>query len=182
MLGLLRRNLYKCQPSVKEIAYNTLVSPKVEYCASVCDPYTTTNIDEFEMVQRRAARFVKSDYRREPGVVTERLSSLKWQSLAKRRMAARLTMMYKTVHGLVDSNTDVLLDEQATQIREGSLPSTYRRILARKAVYSESFFPRTVSECNTLPGELRAAASVDKFKSGLLHIDLGHLRQDSHHD
>ena len=31
MLGLLRRNLYKCQPSLKEIAYKTLVRPKVEY-------------------------------------------------------------------------------------------------------------------------------------------------------
>ena len=59
-------------------------------------------------------------------------------------MAARLTMMYKTVHGLVDINTDGLLDEHATQTRDGSLPSNYRRIEARKAVYSEFFFPRTV--------------------------------------
>ena len=71
---------------------------------------------------------MKTDYRREPGVVTEPLSSLKWQSLAKRRMAARLTMMYKTVHGLVDINTDGLLDDQATQTRDGSLPYTYRQI------------------------------------------------------
>ena len=134
------------------------------------------------MVQRRAARFVKSDYRREPGFVTELLSLLKWQSLAERRMAARLTMMYKTVHGLVDINTDGLLDEQATQTRDGSLPSIYRRIGARKAVYSEYFFPCTVSEWNSLPGELRAAASVDKFKSGLLHIDLRQLLQDLHYD
>ena len=52
-------------------------------------------------------------------------------------------MMYKTVHGLVDINTHGLLDEQVTQTRDGSLPSTYRRMGARKAVYSESFFPRT---------------------------------------
>ena len=134
------------------------------------------------MVQRRATRFVKSDYRREPSVVTELLSSLKWQSLAERRMVARLTMMYKTVHGLVDINTDGLLDEQATQTRDGGLPSTYRRIGARKAVYSESFFPRTVSEWNNLPGDLRAAASIDKYKYGLLHIDLRQLIQDAHYD
>ena len=91
-------------------------------------------------------------------------------------------MMYKTVHGLVDINTDGLLDEQATQTRDGSLPSTYRLIGVRKAEYSESFFPRTVPEWNSLPGELRAAASVDKFKSGLLHIDLRQLLQDSHYE
>ena len=34
----------------------------------------------------------------------------------------------------------------------------------------------------TLPGELRAAASVDKFKSELVHIDLRQLLQDSHYD
>ena len=97
-------------------------------------------------------------------------------------MAARLTMMYKMVHGLVGINTAGLLDEQATQTHDGSLPSTYRRIGARKAVFSESVFPRTVPEWNSLPGELRAAASVDKFKSGLLHIDLRQLLQDSHYD
>ena len=90
--------------------------------------------------------------------------------------------MYKTVHGLVDINTDGILDEQATETRDGSLPFTYRRIGARKGVYSESYFPRTISEWNSLPGELRAAASVDKFKSGLLRIDLRQLLQDSHYD
>ena len=35
MLGLLRRNLYRCREKVKETASKALARPKLEYCASV---------------------------------------------------------------------------------------------------------------------------------------------------
>ena len=34
-LGLLRCNLHSCSPFVKEIAYRSLVRPKLEYCSSI---------------------------------------------------------------------------------------------------------------------------------------------------
>ena len=39
VLGLLLQSLYNCSPFVKEIAYMTLVRPKLEYCQSICDLY-----------------------------------------------------------------------------------------------------------------------------------------------
>ena len=90
MLGLFRRNLYRCREKVKETAYTVLVRSKLEYCASVWDPSVQISIDALEMVQRRAARFVRGDYRRESGVVTELLSSLQQPSLVQRRAIANL--------------------------------------------------------------------------------------------
>ena len=52
--------------------------PKLEYASSVRNPYTQCNIDEIEMVQRRAARFVYNDYSRfHPSAIRT------WNSLPK---------------------------------------------------------------------------------------------------
>ncbi len=39
-LGFLRRNLHGCTRDIKDIAYNTLVRPTLEYCSAVWDPHT----------------------------------------------------------------------------------------------------------------------------------------------
>ena len=70
VLGLLRRNLYSCPQKVKETAYKALVRPKLEYCASVWDPYKQDHKNRLEAVQRRAARFVCRDSRRTSSVST----------------------------------------------------------------------------------------------------------------
>ena len=54
--------------------------PIVEYSAIVWDPYVAKNIQQVEMIQRRAARWVLRRYDRLDSV-TDMLSSLKWRSL-----------------------------------------------------------------------------------------------------
>jgi hypothetical protein len=44
-------------------AYQTLVRPLVEYASTVWNPYTKTEINKIEAVQRRAARYVVSNQR-----------------------------------------------------------------------------------------------------------------------
>ena len=68
VLGLLRRNLNSCSPFVKETAYKSLVRPKLEYCSSIWDPYHQEYKNKLESVQRRAARFVCKDIRRQSHV------------------------------------------------------------------------------------------------------------------
>ena len=54
-LGLLCRVLGGCSHKVNDMAYRTLVRPKLEYASSVWNPYRQHNISEIESVQRRAA-------------------------------------------------------------------------------------------------------------------------------
>ena len=98
-LGFLRRNLSSCPEGVKEAAYKVLVRPHVEYASSVWDPHLKRHVKQIEVVQRRAAYFVKNCYIREPGTVTNLLNELNWIPLKVRRTISRLTLFHKAIHG-----------------------------------------------------------------------------------
>ena len=57
-LGFVKRNVKTKNQPVKELAYKTFVRPKVEHASTVWSLYTDKHIDQIEMVQRRAARWV----------------------------------------------------------------------------------------------------------------------------
>jgi hypothetical protein len=97
----LRRN-----PSIriKEQAYFTLARPLVEYASTVWDPYTQTDINKVEAVQRRAARCVANNHRNRSSVSV--IQRLKWRPLADRRKDARLVMLYKINRKLVAINKE----------------------------------------------------------------------------
>ena len=84
VLALLKRNLYHCNSQIRSQAYFLYVRPILEYASIVWAPYTKTNIEKLESVQRRAARFVVSDYDFSSSV-TSILNELKWCSLEVRR-------------------------------------------------------------------------------------------------
>ena len=64
VLNFIKRNLYNCPPDTKRTAYLTLVRPIMEYAAPVEDPYYNVDIYKLEKVQRRATRWILSDYSR----------------------------------------------------------------------------------------------------------------------
>ena len=98
-LGFLRRNLSSCPEGVKEAAHKAIVRPYLEYASSVWDPHLKKHVKQIEGVQRRAARFVKNCYTREPGTVTNLLNELNWIPLKVRRTISRLTLFHKAIHG-----------------------------------------------------------------------------------
>ena len=97
-LGFLKRNIWSQNPALREMAYKTLVRPLVEYSSSIWSPYTKTNVDKCEMIQRMAARWTSNNYSPYASV-TELLQSLGWRSLEQRRSDSRL--FYKIICGLV---------------------------------------------------------------------------------
>ena len=100
-LAFLSRNTSNCPRPVKSYCYETYVRPTLEYASTVWDPTTKHNINKMEMVQRRAARYIHSDWRRHSSP-TEMMHQLKRHNLQHRRHTARLTVMYKIQHNLVD--------------------------------------------------------------------------------
>ena len=171
-LGFLRRNLRRCPANIKEQAYKTYVRPILEYSSTVWDPYTKDLISQIEMVQRRAARFVKADYRSQSSV-TQMLQSLQWQTLQERRAHSKVIMLYRIVNGLVaiPAGPPFLypsLDLHATRGHN----QQFRRQHCRILTYQHSFFPSAVCMWNVLPATVVAAPSLDSFRSRLTPLTL----------
>ena len=171
-LGLLRRNLWNCKLEVKETAYKCLVRPQLEYACAVWDPYLKNDIYNIEMVQRRAARFVCRDYRRETGVVSSLLEKLGWQTLQERRKATRLTLFYKIVNKHVAVDTGNLASTRNTR-SNSALSRAFINIQITKDCYKYSFFSRTVADWNQLSPQTREVKSMDAFKA-LLCVPAAH--------
>ena len=107
-LSFIRRNLQINSKSVKDRAYQSLVRPKLEYCCSVWDPYTTENIYKIEQVQRRAARYACHRHHN-TSIVTEMIHSFDWPTLQERRLKTRLHIFYKIINNKIAVPYDNIL-------------------------------------------------------------------------
>ena len=96
-LNLLHRNLSGRSHETKDIAYNTMARPILEYAGAVWDPYQSNRIDTLEKVQCKAARFVFSDYSRYSNV-SGMMSTLCWRSMRERCFISWLGMFYQAHH------------------------------------------------------------------------------------
>lgn len=165
-LGLLRRVLGDCNRDVKSKAYITLVRPKLEYASSVWNPHTKRNINQIEMVQHRAARFVLHDYSRFSHV-SPMIKQLGWDTLEQRRLLSQLTMFYKIQQGLIGIS---LPPEVCPLDRVSRLPnvSPYRHIQSNCNIYKFSFYPRSIVIWNQLPIRNLPLQSNLIFKSTIM--------------
>ena len=92
-LGFIRRNVRARSMKTREKLYNTLVRPRLEYAASVCDPHVTKQKQAIEKVQRRAAIWVTNQHDIMSSV-TAMLKELDWQPLELRRVHSRLCLLF----------------------------------------------------------------------------------------
>ena len=162
-LNFIHRNFGTCNQKIKTNLYKTYVRPVLEYSSSVWDPHTQTNKDRIEMVQRRAARFVKNDYSREQTSVTNMLHQLNWTSLEERRTRNKITLLYKALNDIISISTEHL---RITQTHTRQHQNFYIPF-ARTNAYRHSFFMDTIRHWNTLPPHIRSAPTLTSFQTAL---------------
>ena len=151
-LGFLRRNIKVHSERLKSTAYKTLVRPQLEYSSTVWSPYTGTQIDQLESVQRRAARWTKHDFCRTSSV-TDMMSSLKWRRLDLRRIDQRLIMFYNIIHDRVAIPLPNYISPPTRSSRT-SHPHAFQQIQTKTDYHKFSFFPRTIVHWNALPPDI----------------------------
>ena len=122
-------------------------------------------IQEIEMIQRRAARYV-SNRCRNTSSVSSMLDALQWEPLESRRTKIQLTLLFKIINDLVDIRADDYLTSSTGRTRQ-SHSKKYRQISTRTDSYKFSFFPRTIPVWNSLPASVAEAPSLVSFKKGL---------------
>ena len=160
-MGLIKRNLWNCPRKVCETAYTSIVRPKLEYASASWDPHYKKDISTLERVQRKVARFCLQNFNKTASV-TDMLSDLKWDTLETRRKKSRLT--HKLSHNLVDINTEEHLIPKSEKRTRNSHAFKYRMPKVSKDVFKFSFFPRSVTEWNSLPADLVNCKSLSDVK------------------
>ncbi|KAJ8042793.1 RNA-directed DNA polymerase from mobile element jockey [Holothuria leucospilota] len=170
-LAFIRRNLYSCPRSVKANAYLTLVMQAFIGVFIFRDPYTVSLSNKVEQIQRRAARFVCTDYSPHSSV-TEMLKDLGWDSLKVRRTVNRLAIFHKARLGLLALPMNNLQPVRRPYRHNHS--NSFLHIPTNKDCYKYSFFPRTVRDWNLLPQNITDLEDPKQFKSAALRI----LRRD----
>ena len=115
-------------------------------------------------VQRRASRFVSNDYYRTSSV-TEMISNIGWDSLQRRKNLARLSMMYRTVHHLVDVPVEQYLTPSISRTR--GRDSLFFQLWTSITTYQHSFFLRTVILWNQLPQIAVSQKTLEAFQNQL---------------
>ena len=123
--------------------------------------------------KRTWARYVHSDWRRLSSP-TEMINQLKWQTLQHRRHTARLTMMYKIQHNLVDIPLNRYTQPARTHCATEHLaagrrghPQQLRIQRSRIQAYKHSFFISTIEPWNKLTVQTINAPSIEAFKQCL---------------
>ena len=166
-LGFIRRNLKSCPGKLKETAYLSLVRSVLEYGATIWDPYLAKDINSLEMDQRKAARFVKHDYRRTSSV-TAMLADLGWKNLADRRRDLRLALLYKITNNLVAvPASSIDINKPYSTRTRAKHKHKYQTLRANTNELKHSFVHRTIPEWNILPAYVAEADSVSSFKARL---------------
>ena len=170
VLGLLRRNLRIASKAVKTQACEALVRTHLEYVCTVWDPHTQVNVRRLDSVQRKAARYVCNRCYITSSV-SEMLNELSWESLARRRERARVCMIYKVVHGLVDipwlQNKVPIPNPQCTR---GSHSWKFAPILPHSDTFKFAFIPRTIIVWNALPSVVVHCATLNSLRLALSDV------------
>ena len=123
-LGFLRRNLAFAPRCTKEVAYKTLVRPKLEYAAPIWSPHSKLQINHIEKVQRTAACWRW----RNTSSVGEMLDELEWPSLEPWRDQSSLLLFHKIHCGAVSIEKDkYITPAHSLKTTRSSHSAQYRR-------------------------------------------------------
>ena len=124
-------------------------------------------MDEIEQVQRAAARFVHSDYRRTTHV-TPLINNLGWDSLHVRRLLAQNVMFFQIHYQLVNIHFPPIVIP-ATYFSRNDHRFKYLIPSPTTEAYKYSFYPRTIRIWNNLPPSVVTMPTAPAFKETALH-------------
>ena len=166
--AFLARNIKGCKQETKKQCYTTMVRPILEYASDVWDPHQANDTARLEKVQRRSARFITRNFRREASV-NAMLQELNIPLLKERRAHSKVTTLYKALNGDLEIPTSPLIPTLSTtrgHTKRYLVPSS--RLVTTKG----SFYPDTIRLWNSLPASVVESPSLELFKTRLQPLTL----------
>ena len=148
--------------------FKSMVRSKLEYCCPLWDPSSLADIKRLEQVQRL---FTSKIYGCKNMSYWDRLKHLKLQSLQRRRERYIIIHTWKILNNLTNNDVGITFQDTGSLTRMGivaNVPPLPRSIPARAVtLYENSFAVRAPKLWNCLPKPVKAAKTLDAFKSTL---------------
>ena len=151
-------------------AFIVYVRPILEYCCNVWSPYRVCDIRKIESVQRL---FTKRLRGMKEMPYPDRLKCLGAESLEMRRIKYDLSMYFKILHGIVDSNSDSMFQVRDIRTRNNGLTLFKSKFNCNLERYI--FRNRCINIWNLLPQTVVGSSDIFAFKRRLNSIDLNRI-------
>lgn len=164
-LFFLRRALKFSTPSVRLLAYNTIIRPMLEYAVIIWDPYTQTNIKKLENIQKKAVRFIYNSYGRTS--ITALLHKSNLPTVSERNRILRLKFFYQIVTGQYNIDTSNIFSFSTGYNTRHRHTRSIIPLTPRNNCFKYSYFPRTIVDWNNLPNKAVTEKTVSAFE---LHL------------
>ena len=138
----------------------------MENAAPIWDPHLSKNPHMLKNILRKAARFIKGDFRTTTSV-TKMLQKLGLKDLKDRRRVLRLALLDKVVQGHVWVSPEDIGLEPADGRTRANHKHKFTTRGARTNSYKYSFASRSIIEWKRLPASIVEADLPQAFKAGL---------------
>ena len=151
-------------------AVQSLVISRLDYCNSLYNGVTGTNLDRLQKLQNKAVRIIHSKPKHTH--TTPLLRELHWLPIRERILYKAHTLVYKCLHNLSPTYlSDLLTVRQSTYNTRSSSQAILHTPRMYKSVGDQAFSAFAPKLWNNLPINLKQCTSLNSFKKLLkLHL------------
>ena len=158
----------------KRALYLTMVRSIFEHGNSVWSPSSTTIINKFEAIQKRAVKWILGEqfYVYSNAYYTQKLIDLDILPMAEKFIFNDLVLFYKIINDIVPINLPqyIIFRSNTRSFSScGNILGLDSEIVQHpiKNVFGRSFFPRCISLWNHLPADIKASETINIFITGV---------------
>ena len=164
VLGRMARSLtYRDKTWIK--LYRIFVRPHLEYCIQAWAPWTLSDIEVLESVQKRAIRMTSG---LKGHTYEDKLKEVGLLSLADRRVRGDLIETWRILNESThwpDCSILTKAADHSLRVTRGTTSDALVKDKSTKDVRVNFFANRIVSPWNALPASVRCASSLNSFKA-----------------
>lgn len=137
----------------------------LEYAVVIWDPFTKSNIEKLERIQKKALRFTYNLYGHSS--ISELIKKDIFPPVTDRNRACRLKFLYQLVNGYYRINTTHILTPSTGYATRNRHSQAIMPLKQRVNSFKYSFFPRTINDWNNLSNEAVTQKSLVYYEERL---------------